>query len=165
MPPAESPLPAESNPPGDIPDTQAFISYVSARGRYRIDAPEGWARSELDATVTFSDKFDGEGVAPLPAACTDANMKSMLANSIKRAGGAPSDIRLNPTALPAGKAIFAAYDVNSAVEPVTGRRTRLLTNAYLLKHGDRCALITLWAPLGADNVDQWRRIARSFRWQ
>jgi hypothetical protein len=26
-------------------------------------------------------------------------------------------------------------------------------------------VVTLWAPKGADNVDQWNRMSKSFQWQ
>ena len=28
----------------------------------------------------------------------------------------------------------------------------------------KLAVLTLWAPLGADNVDQWQRMSQSFKW-
>src|SRR5690242_5160376 len=56
----EQPLAAESNPPGDIPDTQAFVSFVPPSGPYQIDVPEGWARTGRSNALIFTDKFDGE---------------------------------------------------------------------------------------------------------
>lgn len=35
----------ETNPPGDIPDTQAFVDYSSTAG-YGVKVPEGWARTD-----------------------------------------------------------------------------------------------------------------------
>jgi hypothetical protein len=167
---AETPLLAESNPPGDIPDSQAFIVYVSRAEHYRIDAPEGWARSESHGDVTFADKFNGESVAS-PADCATGNRSATLSRLIARRGGAPAILRVQNTDLPAGPAAYADYSINSSPEQVTGKRIRLGANAYLIRRwpatagsGGSCVLLTLWAPLGSDNVDQWKRIARSFRW-
>src|SRR5438093_12888426 len=55
-PPATA-VPVESNPPGDIPDSQAFVDYRSAPRRYHLQVPEGWARPEPPSPVVFADKL------------------------------------------------------------------------------------------------------------
>jgi hypothetical protein len=160
----ETPLPAESNPPGDIPDTQAFVAFASGANGFRIDAPEGWSRMQTVDTVTFQDKFDGESVEIRPHACPTRDPRSALADTLSRAGGATMITHIRSVVVPAGLAQYAEFEANSAPEPVTGKRVRLAENAYLLERNSRCALIKLWAPKGADNVDQWQRIVRSFRW-
>jgi len=50
-----SSLAAEKNPPGDIPDNQVFLKYASAAGGYSLKVPEGWARIEDGADVSFTD--------------------------------------------------------------------------------------------------------------
>ena len=35
---------------------------------------------------------------------------------------------------------------------------------YVFYKNGKEAMLTMWAPLGADNVDQWNRMANSFRW-
>src|ERR1700719_2737485 len=55
----ETPIAAEVNPPGDIPDTQAFIKYTNTAGSYQLEVPEGWARTEKGTDVNFVNKFDG----------------------------------------------------------------------------------------------------------
>jgi hypothetical protein len=47
---------------------------------------------------------------------------------------------------------------------VTGKQVRLENNFYLFLKNGKLALLTLWAPLGSDNVDQWNLIANSFKW-
>src|SRR5438874_7767621 len=56
---SENAVAPEVNPPGDIPDTQAFVSYSNASGGYKLDVPEGWARTETASSVSFVSKFDG----------------------------------------------------------------------------------------------------------
>jgi hypothetical protein len=41
---------------------------------------------------------------------------------------------------------------------------RLENNRYLFFKNGKIAALTLSAPIGADNVDQWARIAKSFKW-
>jgi hypothetical protein len=53
----EKPVPAEKNPPGDIPDNQVFIEYRSPLG-FKIKVPEGWARRETSDGATFNDKYN-----------------------------------------------------------------------------------------------------------
>jgi hypothetical protein len=55
--PAETAVATEDNPPGDIPDNQAFVTYRSAVGGYSVSMPEGWARKEDGPNVSFVDKL------------------------------------------------------------------------------------------------------------
>src|SRR6267378_6725304 len=55
----ETAVAPEVNPPGDIPDTQAFVKYSNTAGAYQLEVPEGWARTENGADVTFVSKYDG----------------------------------------------------------------------------------------------------------
>jgi hypothetical protein len=55
----ETPVAAEQNPTGDIPDSQVFITYRPSDGQYQIEVPEGWARSSQVSEVSFVDKLDG----------------------------------------------------------------------------------------------------------
>src|SRR5690349_231827 len=55
-PQTEQAVAPEQNPPGDIPDTQAFITYSSPQGHYNVEVPEGWARTEAGVDVRFVDK-------------------------------------------------------------------------------------------------------------
>ena len=58
----QQPIAAEKNPPGDIPDNQAFVAFKSALG-VSVKVPEGWARRELPGGVSFSDKYNELQVA------------------------------------------------------------------------------------------------------
>src|SRR5437016_1761173 len=48
----------ETNPPGDIPDNQAFVTFTPPAGGYSIKVPEGWARTDNAGGVSFTDKFN-----------------------------------------------------------------------------------------------------------
>ena len=58
-----------------------------------------------------------------------------------------------------------SYQCNSEPNPVTNKRIRLADEVYFFYKNGMLASLRLWAPLGADNVDQWNRIAGSFRWR
>src|ERR1700730_15660815 len=54
---AEKAVAPEHNPPGDIPDTQVFVTYASPLG-FSIKVPQGWSRKEDGQSVSFSDKYN-----------------------------------------------------------------------------------------------------------
>jgi len=85
--------------------------------------------------------------------------------AITRTGRAVQITKVQDVHLPDGPAVLAEYTSISDPDPVTNRRIRLEDNAYLFFRAGKVAILTLWAPVGADNADQWRRMARSFRWR
>ena len=80
------------------------------------------------------------------------------------AGDFVANVRIEPIALPAGPANRAEYETSATAPGAGDTRAHFSANAYLVRRGGRCALITLWAPFGAQDADQWRHVARSFRW-
>ncbi|MGO4409987.1 MULTISPECIES: hypothetical protein [unclassified Brevundimonas] len=165
--PAESAVAPEIDPPGDIPDSQVFVSYQSVAGGYWLDVPEGWSRTENGSDASFVQRFDGVSVAVAPAAAapTVASARAGEAARIIASGRAVTITDVSAVALPAGKAVVIRYTSNSEPNAVTNNRVRLENEAFLLFNNGRMATLTLWAPQGADNVDQWTRMSRSFRWR
>src|SRR5437867_1081498 len=53
----EKPVAPENNPPGDIPDNQAFVAYAVTAAGFELKVPEGWARTTASSGITFSDKL------------------------------------------------------------------------------------------------------------
>lgn len=163
---SESAVAPEVSPAGDIPDTQAFVKYHSAAGGYELDVPEGWARTENGPAVTFVNKIDGVQVtvAPAAAAPTAASVQANEAKQIQSAGRAVAVANVTEVALPNGKAVLIKYQSNSEPNQVTNKQVRLENEAYVFFKNGKTATLTLWAPQGADNVDQWQRMSKSFRW-
>src|ERR1700742_2873438 len=69
-----TPQQPDSNPPGDIPDSQAFVTFTAPDGSFTVDVPEGWARTASSAAVAFTDNFNSVQIesrtgttAPTPA--------------------------------------------------------------------------------------------------
>lgn len=164
--PTEAPLAPEQNPVGDIPDTQAFVSYQASAGGYTLDVPEGWARTTTGTDVRFISKFNGVSVAitPAQAAPTAATARDTVLAALATQGRAVTIGDVSDVTLPAGSAVRAVVTENSAPDPVTNKHLRIEENVYLLYHNGSLATMTLWAPQGADNVDQWKRMSESFRW-
>lgn len=161
---AERPVAAEKNPPGDIPDTQTFVTYKSPLG-FSLQVPEGWARTERSDGVSFADKYNtiDAAVAPASIAPTTASVTDQEAVLVK-AGRAVKVDAIRTVKLASGPAIRIAYSSNSEPNAVTGKQLRLEHHRYLIYRSGRLATIDLAAPLGADNADQWKHIADSFRW-
>ena len=162
----QQPITAEKNPPGDIPDNQAFVAFKSPLG-FAVKAPEGWARRELPNGVSFSDKYNELQVAVAPAA-TAPTLPMLQAGDIAVLEKSPKAVRVagvKAVALPAGSAFVAHYGATSDPNPVTNKAVRLENARYYFWKAGRLATLTLSAPAGADNADQWLLMARSFAWQ
>lgn len=163
----ESPLTPETNPVGDIPDTQAFVNYVASPGNYSLDVPEGWARTINTSDVRFVNKFDGVSVSITEAASppTAESVKQNEVTSLTSSGHAFQVGQITEMDLPGGHAVKITATVNSDPDPVTGKQVRLEEDIYIFFRSGTEAMLQLWAPQGADNVDQWKRISESFQWK
>ncbi|WP_414476130.1 hypothetical protein [Microvirga sp. M2] len=166
LPVVEKPAPPEKNPPGDIPDDQVFIEYRSPLG-FSIKVPEGWARRDAGEGVTFSDKYGTVAVAVAPEAAppTVASVKQTQVASLESSGRAVKVTHVKAEKLPAGEAVAVAYASNSDPNPVTNKAIRLENERYFFWKDGKLATLTMSAPYGADNADQWQLMAKSFRWQ
>ncbi len=162
----EKPVAPEKSPPGDIPDTQAFVTYTSRQGNYKVEVPEGWARTTRAGDASFVNKLDGMSVN-LKNSSRAPSVGSVHKNQVpalKKAQRAVQITHVQSVKTPAGQAILIKYTSNSNPDPVTGKQVRLENNSYLYFKNGKLATLRLYAPLGADNVDQWNRISQSFRW-
>lgn len=163
---AESAVPAEKNPPGDIPDSQVFLTYTSKDG-YALKVPEGWARKEGAGTASFVDKLDGVVIAisDARAPVTQQTVVDDYLPKLEANERAVKVVSVTPAKLPAGSAIRIVYQSNSEPNPVTNKQIRLENERFLITHGSKLADLRLYAPLGADNVDQWKLMSESFAWR
>jgi hypothetical protein len=162
---AETAVAPEKNPPGDIPDDQVFITYASPLG-FSIQVPEGWARTDKPDGVDFADKYGRvevaitSGTAPAAASAHSGEVTALEKSGRAVKIGSVADVKL-----PAGAAIRIVYTSNSDPNPVTNKQIRLENERTLLGHDGKVAAVTLSAPAGADNADQWKLMNDSFRWQ
>src|SRR5213595_1878560 len=49
---------ADTSPPGDMPDNQAFVRFAPAGQGFSVEVPEGWSQRSASGAVTFSDKLN-----------------------------------------------------------------------------------------------------------
>ena len=163
---AEKVIPAEKNPPGDIPDTQVFIDYASPHG-FTMKVPEGWARSDRADGESFIDKLDGVlvSISNATAAPTIESVRGKEVPNLKTAERAVTVASVESVKLPAGPAIRIVYTSNSQPNAVTNRQVRLENERYLYFKDGKLVTLEFYAPKGADNVDQWQLMSNSFRWK
>ncbi|PSJ54362.1 hypothetical protein [Pseudaminobacter soli (ex Li et al. 2025)] len=164
---AEKPLAAEKNPPGDIPDSQVFIDYVSPKDGFSLKVPEGWARTDRANGVSFVDKLDGvvltRSDAPQPP--TVDSVKKDYVGLLEKEERAVKIDSVKVVNLPAGSAIRIVYSSNSSPNEVTSKQVRLENQRFLYFKDGKLVALELYAPQGADNVDQWKLMSESFRWR
>jgi len=162
----EQPAAAEHNPPGDIPDSQVFIRYVSPAG-YEVKVPEGWSRKATNDTVSFADKYDiiSLTVARSSSAPTLESVRTGDVPTLEKAGRAFSLKDISARKLDGGSAIRLIYQTNSEPNAVTGKQMRLEHERFFFFRDGSTTTLDLAAPVGADNADQWQLISNSFRWR
>ena len=163
--PAQSAVPAEKNPPGDIPDNLAFVPYANAAGGYRFTHPEGWAETAKGSTVLFTDKLNGvtatAGTSASPPTVSDAKAQDVPA--LRRSQPAFELRSVTAVSVPGASGVRIVYRRNSAPDAVTGRQYRDEVERYeLVSHG-REVVLELFGPVGADNVDAYRTMVQSLR--
>jgi hypothetical protein len=158
---------ADTTGSGDIPDSQAYISFSPSSGAYTLKVPEGWARTGADTPVSFSSHYNNVRVEtqPAPQAPTVASATSSEVPSLST--GAPG-FSLGDVATvhrPSGDAIRVRYQAQSPADQVTGRSVKLECERYEFWRAGVEAVVTVSSPVGADNTDPWRTITDSFAWR
>jgi hypothetical protein len=162
----EAPVAAEINPPGDIPDSQAFIVFTSPGG-FTLKVPEGWARKDADTQTIFNDKFNRIAIetSKLAQPLNLAFANSTLAPDLLKSGRAVKIIKVLSQKLKAGEAVRIIYESNSEPNSVTNKQVRDENERFFYAKEATLVTLDLAAPKGADNVDQWKLISSSFRWK
>jgi hypothetical protein len=161
---SEPAVPAESNPPGDIPDNTVFVAYHSAKAGWTVTVPEGWGRTTTGTTVTFTDKLNTVQVDARPGSpVTLASARKTDVPALKSSTRAFKLMSVTGATLPAGPAVLISYQANSDPNAVTGKQYRLDVLRYELFHAGTRTTLTLLSPVGADNVDPWRIVTQSLK--
>jgi hypothetical protein len=156
---------AKSAATGDIPDSQNFLTLSTRRLRIAMIYPEGWTVQEGASGVTIKDKNNLVRIAlsngPAP---TTASVQAQLA-ALKGSTPALTTGSVQTILLKSGPAVKATYTTQSAPNPVTGKQVTLQVDRYVLSHRGRLAVVELGSPTGVDNVDAYKRMIGSFKWQ
>ena len=155
----------ETLPPGDIPDTIAYVPYAVPGRGLTFSTPEGWSRESTPDGVIFTDKLntvqlvDTHAPGPITVASAQHTEVPKLAANLK-------GFKLQSVSVvsrPAGAAVRIKYLGYSTPDPVTGKFGLLAFERYEFFHQGREVSLVLSSPLGSDNVDPWRNVTRSLR--
>ncbi|MEV6700952.1 PsbP-related protein [Streptomyces sp. NPDC051453] len=162
-----APAPTESNPAGDIPDNQAYVAYKPAGAGFTVKVPEGWSRTTAVNTVTFTDKLNRIEIVSVKASAAPTT-QSVNAKTVpvlrKQVPGFRMG-KVTTVSRQGGRAVLVTYRGDSAPDSVTGKVVHDAFERYAYFKNGHEAVLTLSGPVGADNVDPWRIVSDSLRWQ
>ncbi|MCW2549121.1 MAG: hypothetical protein JWN96_3581, partial [Mycobacterium sp.] len=110
----QTPVPIESNPPGDIPDNVAYVLYRNTQGGYQFVHPEGWASVTRGGAASFTDKLNGISVHSArpgsPPSLAGARHEAMVLASTQAAFELRS---IKSVKLPGGSGVLIVFRRNS----------------------------------------------------
>jgi hypothetical protein len=163
---SSAPVAAETNAPGDIPDTQVFVPWSPSGGGFTVKVPEGWSRTTQGSGTVFTDKFNSVRIERVVTS-TPPTVDSVRSTDIPQIQGGSTGFTLGKISTvrrKGGSAVLAEYRADSAPNQVTGKSISLNVQRYaFFKQGSEVVL-TLSGAVGADNVDPWRIVTDSFGW-
>ncbi|HJY97337.1 MAG TPA: hypothetical protein VJ371_20500, partial [Streptosporangiaceae bacterium] len=117
-----APAGTETPPPGDIPDTTAYVAFRQGSGQYEVKVPEGWARTVSPAAVFFTDKLNIISIWTTKAAApTVASARAVEVPAIKHLLHGFALTGVSVVSRPAGIAVLIRYSADSRPDPVTGK--------------------------------------------
>jgi hypothetical protein len=152
---------ANSAAAGDIPDNQVFLVFRNGAVHYSMKYPEGWAQQGSGGKVTFRDKNNIVRVVVAPGATATA---ASVRKDVARLPGVRVQSAPQVMTISGRPAVKIVYSTESAPNGVTGKRVKLVVDRYYLWKGGRRAVVDLGTPEGVDNVDAYRMMIESFRW-
>lgn len=160
-----SPAATEFNPPGDIPDSTVFVPFSLAGVHIRV--PEGWARKGGNGEATFSDHYNSIAlhVSAASKAPTVATAKRNEVAQLKSSVPKFQLKHVTATTRAGQHVVEVVYLRDSAPDQVTGKVVRDIAYRFEFFHKGKEAVLTLTGPRNADNVDPWRLVSNSLRWQ
>ncbi|GAA0947134.1 hypothetical protein GCM10009554_43730 [Kribbella koreensis] len=134
---------------------------------YSVKVPEGWARSTAGAATSFTDKLNRIQVRLTTTATpvTEQTADSKLVPELQRQVPKFAMGKVSEVSRAAGKAVLVTYQGDSSADPVTGKVVRDAFELYLFHQGSKELALTLSGPTNADNVDPWKIVSDSVRWQ
>jgi hypothetical protein len=157
----------ENSPAGDIPDNQAFVAFTPPDGLFTVSVPEGWARTTDGDATTFTDKLNTVRIQTRPRAIAP-NTQSVGVDELPGIAASTPGYRpgtVSTVQRAAGPVMLITYQGTSPPNPVTGKTQSDAIERYEYWRGGHEVILTLSGPTGADNVDPWRTITDSLRWQ
>jgi hypothetical protein len=157
----------EVNAAGDIPDNQVFVPVTPPGAAFTVSVPEGWARTDTGTTTVFSDKYNSVRIESRPRA-TAPDEATVRSQEVPQLQSSQPGFRLDGVTSvqrKAGPAVLVTYLDTSTPNPVTAKSVTEAVERYTFWRNGTEAVLTLAGPQGSDNVDPWRIVTDSFRWQ
>jgi hypothetical protein len=156
----------ETNPAGDIPDNQVYVPFTPPGGGFSVKVPEGWAQSRNGTVTTFADKLNSIRIeAQQAAAAPTVASGTQELPKIKATAHGFVPGKVTTVGRKGGQAVRITYRADSAPDPVTGKTVADAVERYEYWRSGRMVVLTLSGPTGADNVDPWKLVSDSLRWQ
>ncbi len=161
----ETPAPTIKAETGALPETQTFTNHTSAEGKYDIQAPDGWKKKEQGPNLKFTHGNSGMEVEIIETTepFSLETVKGVQLADLVRKGRAVEIKTVGMTDTNGGKAVYVDYENNS--EPAGGKQHRQVNHRYYFSRNGHLAVLTLWAPAGADNENIWKQIPDTFYWR
>lgn len=161
-----SPYPTEVSPAGDVPDNQVYVTYNSRAGSFSLKVPEGWAEATSGAVTSFTDKLNSVAVeqASVAAAPSIDSAKQNLVPALEASQPKFTLTDVKDFTRPSESGVVITFLKDSPPSTVTGSVVRDAVEMYLFWKNGQQASVTLTSPQGADNVDPWNVVTKSFAW-
>lgn len=162
--------PTESNPPGDIPDNQVYVTHRPT-GRsftgFTVKVPEGWARTDQGSTTVFTDKLNTVKITAVSASSTPTigSVTNTVVPQLRSQVSKFAAPEVSEVTRHAGRVVLLTYQGDSVKDPVTGKVVRDAFERYAFHRAGHEVDLTLSGPVKADNVDPWRIVSDSFAWR
>lgn len=163
---AVDPNAKEVNPPGDIPDNQAFVPFTPEGQPFTVSVPEGWARTGTPTSTIFTDKLNSVAIEAQQVS-SQPTLDSVQNTEIPEVASTSTGYQAGETTevtRASGPVIMSTYQAESAPDPVTGKTILDDVQRYVYYQDGTEVVLTLSGPAGADNVDPWKIVTDSFTW-
>lgn len=165
--PAPTPAETESNSPGDIPDNQVLCAVHGAGRRGVGQGTRGTGPLHHGHSDAVHDKVTRIKIGP-SAAGSAPTVASLTRGDVPKLKSSVSNFNLGKVTIErrAGRmVVLVRYQGDSPQDPVTGKVVRDAFERYVYYHNGQRLDLTLSGPTNADNVDPWRIVSESVRWQ
>jgi hypothetical protein len=127
--------------------------------------PEGWTIKAQGTGVRISEKNNLVRIVVERAPAPTVNSSAAELARLKRTDPTLSFSAPSMISVRSGPAIKASYTTRSAPNPVTGKSVVLIVDHYELSKGGKRATVDLGTAKGVDNIDAYKKMINSFRWQ
>lgn len=157
--------PTESNPPGDIPDNQAYVAYRPSGAGFSVKVPEGWARTAKGNTTVFTDKLNRVQISTVTTSPTVGSVTNQVVPQLRGQVPRFANPKVSEVHRHAGTVVLLKYQGDSAPDQVTGKVVRDAFERFAFHRQGHEVDLTLSGPVNADSVDPWRVVSDSFSWR